>query len=159
MLLYLSRNGTLKCSLLYGCVDYRYFINYLINSPRGKVPQICRNMVHFPCGFPVVPLCRTPVVPCSVWTIGGGEKVPPIRGNMVHFPGKKGEMAVESTFSAGKCTKKAGKWFTFPGKKGEIVVESTFSAGKCTKKAGKWFTFPKRRDQRIIPVGSSPGHA
>ena len=64
---------------------------------------------------------------------------------MVHFPGKKGEMAVESTFSAGKCTKKAGKWFTFPGKKGEIVVESTFSAGKCTKKAGKWFTFPKRR--------------
>ncbi len=29
------------------------------------------------------------------------------------------------------------KWFTFPGKKGEMVVESTFSTGKCTKKAGK----------------------
>ncbi len=30
------------------------------------------------------------------------------------------------------------KWFTFPGKKGEMVVGSTFSTGKCTKKAGKW---------------------
>ena len=57
------------------------------------------------------------------------------------FPGKKGEMVVESTFSTGKCTKKAGKWFTFPGKKSEMAVKSTFSAGKCTKKAGK-------RDQR-----------
>ena len=78
MLLYLSRNGTVKCGQLYGCVDYRHFINYLINSPQGKV--------HL------------------------------IRGKMVHFPGKKGEMAVKSTFSAGKCTKKAGKWFTFPKK-------------------------------------------
>ena len=25
-----------------------------------------------------------------------------------------------------------------------MAVKSTFSAGKCTKKAGKWFTFPKR---------------
>ncbi len=68
MLLYPSRNGTVKCSQLYGCVDYRYFINYLINSPRGKVPQICRNMVH--------------------------------------FPGKKGEMAVKSTFSGESAPKK-----------------------------------------------------
>ena len=59
-----------------------------------------------------------------------------IRGKLVHFPGKKGEMVVESTFSTGKCTKKAGKWFTFPGKKSEMAVKSTFSAGKCTKKAG-----------------------
>ena len=33
-----------------------------------------------------------------------------IRGKTVHFPGKKGEMVVGSTFSTGKCTKKAGKW-------------------------------------------------
>ena len=56
-------------------------------------------------------------------------------------------MAVKSTFSAGKCTKKAAKRFTFPEKKGEIVVESTFSAGKCTKKAGKWVTFPQKTDE------------
>ena len=37
-------------------------------------------------------------------------KVHLIRGKVVHFPLKKSEMAVKSTFSAGKCTKKAGKW-------------------------------------------------
>ena len=48
MLLYLSRNGTVKCGQLYGCVDYRHFINYLINSPQGKVHLIRGKMVHFP---------------------------------------------------------------------------------------------------------------
>ena len=56
-------------------------------------------------------------------------------------------MAVKSTFSAGKCTKKAAKRFTFPGKNGEMAVKSTFSAGKCTKKAGKWFTSPQNTDE------------
>ena len=37
-----------------------------------------------------------------------------IRGKVVHFPPEKSEMAIKSTFSAGKCTKKAGKWFTSP---------------------------------------------
>ena len=46
------------CSALW-CVDHR-----------GKVPGIRGKLVHFPCGFPVVPLCGPLVVPCSVWTIG-----------------------------------------------------------------------------------------
>ena len=44
--------------------------------------------------------------------------------------------------SGGKCTKFAAIWFTFPGKKGEMAVKSTFSAGKCTKKSGKMVHFP-----------------
>ena len=38
-------------------------------SGSGKVPQIRGKLVHFPCGFPAVtlckPLCKPPVVPCS----------------------------------------------------------------------------------------------
>ena len=72
---------------------------------------------------------------------------------MVHFPGKKnGEMAVKSTFPAGKCLRFAAKWFTFLGKKGEMVVKSTFPAGKCLEFAAKWFTFPgKNRLGMSIP--------
>ena len=44
---------------------------YWMSPGPGKVPQIRGNMVHFPCGFPAVPLCKPSVVPCSVWTIGG----------------------------------------------------------------------------------------
>ena len=94
MLLYLSRNGTVKYSLLYECVDYRYLITSGESAPdswqSGSLSREKRR--------------------------NGGRinifdgKVPPIRGNLVHFPGKKSEMAVKSTFSAGKCTKKAGKW-------------------------------------------------
>lgn len=36
----------------------------------GEVHLIRGNLVHFPCGFSVVPLCGPLVVPCSVWTIG-----------------------------------------------------------------------------------------
>ena len=72
---------------------------------------------------------------------GGEKKVPPIRGNMVHFPGKKGEMAVESTFSAGKCTKKAGKWFTFPEKRRNGGRINIFG-GKVHQKSGKVVHFP-----------------
>ena len=28
-----------------------------------------------------------------------------------------------------------------------MAVKSTFSAGKCTKKAGKWFTSPQNTDE------------
>ena len=68
MLLYLSRNGTVKYSLLYECVDYRYLNKFT-----------------------------------------SGESAPDSRqsGSLSR---KKGEMVVESTFSTGKCTKKAGKW-------------------------------------------------
>ena len=69
MLLYLSRNGTVKYSLLYECVDYRYLNKFT-----------------------------------------SGESAPKKRENGSLSPGKKSEMAVKSTFSAGKCTKKAGKW-------------------------------------------------
>ena len=48
------------------------------------MPGIRGDLVHFPCGFPVVPLCRPLVVPCSVWAIGG--KCPGFAANMVHFP-------------------------------------------------------------------------
>mgnify|MGYP001782554754 CR=1 FL=1 len=89
---FLSRNGTVKCSQLYGCVDYRYLI-------KGKV--------HL------------------------------IRGKLVHFPGKKGEMAVKSTFSAGKCTKKAGKWFTSPPKKTDEEYRwEQYSRGTGQKEKG-----------------------
>lgn len=58
-------------------------VAFVLECSRGKVPGIRGDLVHFPGGFPVVPLCRAPVVPCSVWTIG---KVPGIRGDLVHFP-------------------------------------------------------------------------
>ena len=52
-----------------------------------------------------------------------------IRGKTVHFPGKKGEIVAESTFSAGKCTKKAAKWFTFPQKTDEEYRWEQYSRG------------------------------
>lgn len=54
----------------------------------------------------------------GVVCVGGGRgKVPRIRGKMVHFPPeKRTEMAVKSTFPAGKCHRFVAKRFTFPGK-------------------------------------------
>ena len=60
----------------------------LMANLRGKVPWICRYLVHFPGGFPVVPLCRPHVVPSSVWIIG--EKCPRFVGIWFTFR-KNGE--------------------------------------------------------------------
>ena len=77
-------------------------------------------------------------------------------GKTVHFPGKKGEIVVESTFSAGKCTKKAAKRFTFPEKKGEIVVESTFWQESAPKKR-KNGSLPPKRQMRNTVGNNIPG--
>ena len=63
---------------------------------------------------------------------------------MVHFPGKKGEMAVKSTFSAGKCTKKAGKWFTFPKRRMWNTVGSNIPGDQRNA------NHTKTRDGKII---------
>ena len=78
MLLYLSRNGTVKCGQLYGCVDYRHFINYLINSPQGKVHLIRGKLVHFPGEK------RRNGGKINIF----GRKVHQKSGKMVHFPQK-----------------------------------------------------------------------
>ena len=101
MLLYLSRNGTVKYSLLYECVDYRYLNKFTSNkfTSGESAPDSWQNGS----------LSREKRRNGGRINIFDG-KVPLIRGNLVHFPGKNSEMAVKSTFSAGKCTKKAGKW-------------------------------------------------
>ena len=73
MLLYLSRNGTVKYSLLYECVDYLYFIN----SSQGKVHLIRDKLVHFPLEK------RRNGGKINIF----GGKVHLIRGKTVHFPG------------------------------------------------------------------------
>ena len=95
MLLYLSRNGTVKYSLLYECVDYRYLNKFTSGESApdswqsGSLsPEKKRN---------------------------GGKinifdgKVPPIRGNLVHFPGKKKRNGGKINIFSRKVHQKSGK--------------------------------------------------
>ena len=78
----------------------------------GEVHQMTGKLVHFPCGFPVVPLCRPLVVPCSVWTIGG------------------------------KCRRFVEIWFTFPVEKWQNDAEINIFEGKVHQMTGKLVHFP-----------------
>ena len=70
-------------------------------------------------------------------------------------------MAVKSTFSAGKCTKKAGKWFTSPAKKTdeeyrwEQYSRGTGQKEKCMlkKKKGKLNTSHRYNHLPLLPSG------
>ena len=117
MLLYLSRNGTAKCSQLYGCVNYRHLIT-------------------------------------------SGESAPDSRESGSLSRGKTAKRAVESTFSAGKCTKKAGKWFTSPPKRqmrntvgNNIPGDRAKRKGYAKKKKGKLNTSHRYNHLPLLPSG------
>ena len=70
-------------------------------------------------------------------------------------------MAVKSTFSAGKCTKKAGKWFTSPPKKTDEEYRwEQYSRGTgqkekymLKKKKGKLNTSHRYNHLPLLPSG------
>ena len=69
-------------------------------------------------------------------------------------------MAVKSTFSAGKCTKKAGKWFTSPQNTDEEYRWEQYSRetgqkrkGYAKKKKGKLNTSHRYNHLPLLPSG------
>ena len=98
-------------------------VAFVLECSRGKVPGIRGDLVHFPGGFPVVPLCRPLVVPCSVWTIGESARDSWEYGSLSRrfscgFPVVslcRAPVVPCSVWTiGGKCPGFAGIWFTFP---------------------------------------------
>ena len=96
---FLSRNGTVKCSQLYGCVDYRYLI-------KGKVHLIRGKLVHFPREK------RRNGGKINIF----GRKVHQKSGKTVHFPREKRRNGGKINIFGRKVHQKSGKMVHFPPK-------------------------------------------